>query len=168
MVCSECVCGYPSFFEASDVAMVEEIVNQVREHYDVTMCIVSFEVRGQVMYVGDTEHLFAMFESVGADSIHRLKRFELFRFNVSRDLPIIIADTSTDERFVDDHLVSSDTVRFYSSAPLILRSTKNVFVGALCIADAKPRHAFLLDDCAMLEAKAREIAARFTHASIDR
>eukprot|EP00927_Polykrikos_kofoidii_P079038 TRINITY_DN75830_c0_g1_i1.p1 TRINITY_DN75830_c0_g1~~TRINITY_DN75830_c0_g1_i1.p1 ORF type:complete len:180 (-),score=15.47 TRINITY_DN75830_c0_g1_i1:72-611(-) len=161
MTFSESELWDPCFPDAEDRRAIETVVNDVREHYDVSTCIVSLELRGTVIFIGETSSLPAMLEPSERDAEpHLSTNFEFFRFNVSRDLPIIIADASTDRRFVDNAMTRDGGVRFYSSAPLILRLTKNRFVGALCIADRKPRFEFGLRDCGLLESKAREIAHR--------
>ncbi|MCD6045147.1 MAG: metal-dependent hydrolase, beta-lactamase superfamily [Gammaproteobacteria bacterium] len=51
---------------------------------------------------------------------------------------LVINDTTLDNRFADNHLVVAEPhVRFYAGAPLILK--EGYCVGALCIADTRPR-----------------------------
>eukprot|EP00927_Polykrikos_kofoidii_P056860 TRINITY_DN50949_c0_g1_i1.p1 TRINITY_DN50949_c0_g1~~TRINITY_DN50949_c0_g1_i1.p1 ORF type:complete len:182 (-),score=15.40 TRINITY_DN50949_c0_g1_i1:74-619(-) len=148
----------PRFPDPEDSRVIEAVVNNVREHYDVSTCVVSLEVRGRVIFIGDTRTLPTMLEPYDAEPTQLSTQFKLFRFNLQRDLPIIIADASADERFVGNAMTRDGGVKFYSSAPLMLRLTKNVFVGALCIADREPRFEFELTDCGLLESHAREIS----------
>lgn len=54
--------------------------------------------------------------------------------------PLIVADLSEDERFADSSLVrDTPNLRFYAGFPVLVEGE---LVGALCVADSKPRHDF--------------------------
>jgi GAF domain-containing protein len=53
--------------------------------------------------------------------------------------PMVVADASQDKRFAGNPAVTGDPrIRFYAGVPLV--DTGGYAVGALCIADTRPRH----------------------------
>ena len=51
--------------------------------------------------------------------------------------PMVVLDTSADERFSDNALVTGDEhIRFYAGAPITVRGQK---LGTLCVLDRSPR-----------------------------
>lgn len=58
-------------------------------------------------------------------------------FALVDDAPVVVPDTSVDERFADNPLMSGmPDVRFYAAIPIRVRG---IPVGTLCLADARPR-----------------------------
>lgn len=59
-------------------------------------------------------------------------------FALVDDAPVVVPDTSLDERFADNPLMlGAPHVRFYAAVPIRVRGLP---VGTLCLADTRPRH----------------------------
>ncbi|OAS84102.1 GAF domain-containing protein [Metabacillus litoralis] len=51
--------------------------------------------------------------------------------------PLVVQDSSLDERFINNRFVKEYNIRFYAGAPIITKN--NNVLGSLCIIDTKPR-----------------------------
>ncbi|ACE86075.1 putative bifunctional diguanylate cyclase/phosphodiesterase [Cellvibrio japonicus] len=72
---------------------------------------------------------------------------------------MVIPDTTLDERFHDNPLVTGPTnLRFYAGVPLL--SPEGHALGALCIIDSKPHHNFSPADCSRLSELAQMASDR--------
>lgn len=73
--------------------------------------------------------------------------------------PMVVNDTATDARFVDNPLVTgAPHIRFYAGAPLI--TAGGYELGSLCVIDATPR-TLSPQQLGALEALARQVVAMF-------
>ncbi len=78
---------------------------------------------------------------------------------IAQDDVMVIPDTTQDERFHDNPLVTgSANLRFYAGVPLL--SPEGHALGALCVIDGKPRHDFSREDCLKLRELAKMAADR--------
>ncbi|WP_233150686.1 GAF domain-containing protein [Sphingomonas mollis] len=71
------------------------------------------------------------------------------------DTPFVVLDASTDERLAGSPFVYDGLIRFYAGA--VFRDRDGYALGALCVTDAEPRHAFSNEDAALLMAFAGEV-----------
>jgi diguanylate cyclase (GGDEF)-like protein len=79
---------------------------------------------------------------------------------IQSDDVMVVLDTKTDPRFVDNPYVLGDPrIRFYAGAPLRAPSGENI--GALCIIDEEPRFEFTQRDRMVLDLMARMVIDEF-------
>ena len=72
--------------------------------------------------------------------------------------PLIVADATADERFVDNPLVTGHPhIRFYAGFPLI--GEHDQVLGTLCVIDSEPRHALTSAQLSMMAVLARQVMA---------
>ncbi len=92
-----------------------------------------------VVLVSLVDESRAWFKSCIGFSTHEIPRKEaLCGYAVLMDYPLVVPDTRQDERFASTPLVQEEPgVRFYAGAPLLTQDGFNL--GALCLADLKPR-----------------------------
>lgn len=79
------------------------------------------------------------------------------RYTAASNRVMIVADATRDDRFADNPLVTSGTIRSYAGAPL--RLTDGSVIGALCVLDTAPRD-FDAGDAELLEVLARQVVGQ--------
>jgi hypothetical protein len=78
-------------------------------------------------------------------------KFDFGHYLVERRLPIVVLDTTQDERCNESTIVQDLGHRFYVATPIVVHGE---YVGALCILDDKPRESFLVQEALYLDQSA--------------
>lgn len=145
--------GHQETFERE---CIKRVVDEVKEYYKLPMCCICLESSEGV-------HLKAR---RGIDT--RYVKFEgrdlLCNKSIGRKMPMVISDTTKDDRFANDpFVVGYPNVRFFMSAPLMMSSCTRF--GMLCLMGTEPVDYFNVSHAWMVMKAAGAIVAEYSKLS---
>lgn len=133
------------------LASLDPVVDIASKMFDMPVAVVNL--------VGSERVFFAASTGLSDKPVDRGRDVSFCAHAMAQDDVMVVNDATLDERFHDNPLVTGATkLRFYAGAPL--RSPDGLPLGALCVIDNKPHHAFSPEDRARLRELARMAADR--------
>ena len=109
-------------------AEFDNLVSMARDVFDVPIAYVSLVA----------EHRQWLKSKIGVDVCETSRDIALCAHAILESEPLVINDTTLDDRFIDNPLVTGDLhVRFYAGAQILINGLP---IGTFCCVDTEPRH----------------------------
>ena len=141
---------------------LDAICQQLRDHYSVRTALVSIVTLGGLRFIAGSG---IDLDQIGGCALNPVAGGLNFgHFVCQRQAPIIVLDTSQNERHNQHPLVTGEPhMMFYAGQPITVCHPEGLtFIGTLCIMDDKPRDGFLSGECALLEQLSEQVTATIT------
>ncbi len=133
--------------------VLQELVDEVRSTFGVELCMVN-------LILSDVQYFRAWSGDLPADLTEARqdpRGRSMCQYTVETEMPFVVPDFLTTERFKDQYFCIHYGIRFYAGAPLI--TSGGHAIGTLCLLDTRPRE-FSEEQTRMLTAFARAVVGR--------